>query len=380
MIVPTYNEAENLPTLLDALGRALVGFDHEIIVVDDDSPDQTWRLAQSRSERDPRVRVVRRIGRRGLSSAVLEGMDAANGAVLAVLDADLQHDEKALPDICNKILTGQADICLGSRQAEGGSYGDFGRLRRLISFAGAQMARRLLGIAVTDPMSGYFALSRERFDQTRHKINPRGFKILLDLLAQGPAPRVSEVGYRFRSRRQGETKLTGAVMVHYVLAILALAVGRLRAQRFVSYVAVAVTALSLRLTVSSMFTAFGLDQTGLWLLAVEIGVLGEFYGHHHYTFARTLPPGRVPTLTRLSRLIRFHFVAANTVLTQIGLGVVVESQLTRPLFGYRLLPVFASATLGMIAALAAGYHLNRLLTWPVSSGEESPRRQVPLSH
>ena len=232
VIVPTFNEAGNIDILLDRILRAIPeGDDYEIIVVDDDSADQTWRLVERRACNDDRIRVIRRLDQRGLSSAVLSGMGVATGSVFVVIDADLQHDERKIPDLVAGVLAG-ADICLGSRSAEGGSYGDFGRRRLVASKIGAALARTLLGVPVSDPMSGFFAVSRHRYRELSGRLNPRGFKILLEFVARGPAPTVAEVGYVFGSRLNGTTKLSGPVVGAYLLELAELTVAsRLRRRR-----------------------------------------------------------------------------------------------------------------------------------------------------
>jgi dolichol-phosphate mannosyltransferase len=231
VIIPTFNEAGNIELLLDridqAMGAASPPLSYQAIVVDDDSPDGTWQLAEKRAEGDARVVAIRRTEERGLSSAVLAGMAAAEGRVLVVIDGDLQHDEQKIPALVDKVLAG-ADICLGSRQAEGGGYGSFTRRRRLISHVGALIATLALGLKVTDPMSGFFAVSRERYDAVKHEANPRGFKILLEFLSRPPRPSVAEVGYVFGDRHSGSTKLTGSVIGSYLLNVADLAMLRVR--------------------------------------------------------------------------------------------------------------------------------------------------------
>ena len=196
VIIPTYNEAENVPLLLERLRRALVGLKHELIVVDDDSPDRTWAVAQAEAERDPLVRVIRRTDARGLASAVLAGMRGANGATLAVIDADLQHDTSVLPQMVAQVQAG-ADVCVGSRAIEGGSYGTWSKSRRFASWVATQLAWVGTGVSVSDPMSGYFVIGRTFFERTDERVNPRGFKILLEFLARGRPGRIEEVGYVF---------------------------------------------------------------------------------------------------------------------------------------------------------------------------------------
>lgn len=228
VVVPTFNEVGNVTPLLERLERALDSHRYEIILVDDDSPDGTWQVAERAAEADDRITVIRRQGQRGLSSAIVAGMAKASGAVIVVIDADLQHDEQRIPDLVAEISDSQADVCVGTRSADGGDYGAFARRRRFISWTGATLARMLLNVQVSDPMSGFFAISRERFDLLSSEVDPRGFKILLEFLARGPQPKIAEVGYRFGERHSGTTKLSGMVVVDYLKALIGLAIHRLR--------------------------------------------------------------------------------------------------------------------------------------------------------
>lgn len=222
IIVPTFNEAENIGILLDRLGTVLADQRYEVIVVDDNSPDETWRVAEQLAEHNHRISVIRRLSERGLSSAVLAGMAAARGAVLVTMDADLQHDESRILELVDAIISGGADVCLGSREVDGGGYGVFRKRRRVASWAGATLARLVLQVPVSDPMSGFFAIARERYELIEDQVNPRGFKILLEFLARGPKPTVAEVGYVFGERVNGSTKLNGAVVLQYLRALLSL--------------------------------------------------------------------------------------------------------------------------------------------------------------
>ncbi len=227
IIVPTLNEVDNIDPLVDRVTQAMAqrcsDRHWELVFVDDDSTDGTWQRAEARSKADDRIRVVRRINRRGLSSAVLSGMAMAKGEVLVVMDADLQHDERRIPELVDGVEAG-ADVCIGSREADNGSYGDFATRRLYASRLAASLARRAVGVAATDPMSGFFAVSRSRYRQVSGRINPRGFKILLEFLARGPKPSVQEVGYVFGPRLHGSTKLSSRVVGAYLIGLGELAI------------------------------------------------------------------------------------------------------------------------------------------------------------
>jgi dolichol-phosphate mannosyltransferase len=360
VIVPTYNEAANLPILLDRLAAALVDLDYEIVIVDDDSPDLTWQLAEHRAATSTRIQVLRRIGRRGLSSAVLEGMAAARGRELAVIDADLQPDEAILLESVATVLGGDADICLGSRNASGGGYGQFGRRRRLLSWTGTQAARHLLGVTVSDPMSGYFAVSRQRYEAVRAQVNPRGFKILLELLARGPQPRVAEVGYQFRTRAHGETKLTGWVALAYLAAVADLTVGRVAISRFLRFVLVAAVGLSCRVTIGSL-AALAAVRGPTEILAFELAAIVELAAHDRYTFPD-------PAGSWLGRAARFHLVAANALLVHTGTATIIDNRSAAAAGPAPAALLMAIATAGIAVAFVAGYVLSSAIVWPRHRG------------
>ncbi|MDK2915437.1 MAG: dolichol-phosphate mannosyltransferase [Thermococcaceae archaeon] len=214
VIIPTYNERENLEELFDRIKRALEGYDYEIIVVDDDSPDKTWELAQTLSEKYP-VKVIRRIEEKGLSSAVIRGFREATGDVFVVMDADLQHPPEKIPELLKAIENG-ADVAIASRYVPGGKVENWYWYRKLISRGAIMVGRlalpRIRG--VKDPVSGFFALRREVVEGV--ELNPVGFKILLEILVKGKYSRVEEVPFTFGLRKAGESKLGGKTILSYI--------------------------------------------------------------------------------------------------------------------------------------------------------------------
>ncbi len=215
LILPTYKEAANLPELFAALKKVLT-MSHEIIVVDDDSPDSTWKVAEELKVQYPTVRVLRRIGRRGLSSAVTEGFAMAKGEVLMVMDADLQHDPHLIIKLYDAIMNG-ADIAVASRYIEGGSVGDWVTGRRILSKTATWLASSLPPVHSSDPMSGFFALNRASYNRIAPKLRPTGFKILLEVLSCLPAStKLTEVPLHFAFRKHGESKLNIWVEVQFI--------------------------------------------------------------------------------------------------------------------------------------------------------------------
>ena len=361
VVIPTYNERENIVTLVGRLGEVLVDFDYEIIVVDDDSPDGTSQAVGTLAENDHRLRLVRRVGRRGLSSAVIDGMTVAQGQVLVVMDADLQHDEAVVPDLISAVVDDGFDVCLGSREAPGGGYGRFGPVRRSVSWTGAQAAHQLLGLKVSDPMSGFFAVSQARFNTVRPTINPRGFKIMLEVLARGPQPTIAEVGYEFRSRTWGETKLSPLVIITYLLALAELSLARTRATAttsFLLYAALALVALSIRTILIDAAVGIGLGSLGA-VAAVEATILAEGWGHNRLSFAARHRRSR----GRRRPFLVFHLVAAAGAAALSGLGHILGTMWVPSSVGTALAAI-GFATTGVLAVIGVGYCVNAVLGWP----------------
>lgn len=211
ILLPTYNEADNLPEIVKRI--AAIGPAYEIVVIDDGSPDKTGEIAERLSSQY-NVRLLQRGAKMGLASAVIDGaVTRAAGDIIVVMDADLSHDERIIPQLVANIEAG-SEVAVGSRFASGGSTED-APLRRMFSWCAKQVARVMLGVRVQDPMSGYFAIRRDTFVSIANRLKPRGFKILLELLVRLRPTRVAEVGFRFRGRTKGESKLTSKIAGEY---------------------------------------------------------------------------------------------------------------------------------------------------------------------
>jgi dolichol-phosphate mannosyltransferase len=222
VIVPTFNERDNVTTLFRRLETALIGVMWEVIFIDDNSPDGTWDVVRGLALQDSRVRCIRRIGRRGLSGACIEGILASSAPCAAVIDADLQHDEAQLPKMLALLQAGQADLVVGSRYIEGGSADSFNKQRAGASALATEVARRVLRVKIADPMSGFFMIRRDRFEQLAPQLSTQGFKILLDIVATARGDlHVKEIPYTFGSRLHGESKLDSMVALDFLGLVLA---------------------------------------------------------------------------------------------------------------------------------------------------------------
>lgn len=256
ILVPTFNEAGNVRTLVQRVTEALDGVEWEIIFVDDDSKDGTADAVRALARSNRRVRCMQRIGRRGLSSACVEGLLASSAPYLAVMDADLQHDERTLPLMPGLLRSNQADLAIGSRYAEGGSLGDFADQRASISRFATRLGLAATKVPVSDPMSGFFMLTAGLLHETVRGLSAIGFKILLDLLASAPEGiRVREVPHRFGDRVAGASKLDAKAAWDYLVLLLEKTAGRYVPTRFLIFSFVGGAGLAVHMAVlAALFT------------------------------------------------------------------------------------------------------------------------------
>jgi dolichol-phosphate mannosyltransferase len=250
VIVPTFNERENVAELVGRLVQCLGEHSWEVVFVDDDSPDGTAELVRTLAATDSRIRCLQRIGRRGLSSACVEGMLASAAPYLAVIDADMQHDERLLPQMLDTLKRGATDIVVGSRYAPGGGIGDWDARRARMSRFAMRLSRILMPGELTDPMSGFFMMRRSVLNDSVHRLSAIGFKILADLFASSPTPlRFEELPYRFRPRRAGESKLDSLNAWDYAMLLLDKLIGHWVPVRFLAFSIVGAAGVAVHFTV-----------------------------------------------------------------------------------------------------------------------------------
>ncbi len=236
VIVPTFNERDNALELVGRLHSCLADYDWEVIFVDDDSPDETAELVREIASSDRRVRCIQRIGRRGLSSACVEGMLASSAPFLAVIDGDLQHDESLLPDMLELLKEDDTEIVIGSRYMADGGIGDWSQSRAKISRLATRLSKMSIKSNLSDPMSGFFMLRRSALNRCVRNLSGIGFKILIDLFASSPKPlKFKELPYEFRVRTAGESKLDSQAVWSYLMLLLDKLVGHLVPARFIAF-------------------------------------------------------------------------------------------------------------------------------------------------
>lgn len=216
IILPTFNESKNIGIIVNRLEESLKGISWEAIFVDDNSPDETYEIVKNIARNNNRVRCIRRIGRRGLAGACIEGILSSSSPFVAVMDSDLQHDETLLPIMLGKLIEGW-DLAIGSRYIEGGSsLCGFNKTRQIGSSLATDLAKRLLKVEVLDPMSGFFMIRRSKFEEIAPHLSNDGFKLLLDLLTQLKNCKIIEIPFKFRNRVHGDSKLDALVTLDYL--------------------------------------------------------------------------------------------------------------------------------------------------------------------
>jgi dolichol-phosphate mannosyltransferase len=371
VITPTYDEAENLPELVRRIHESLANVPHEIIVADDNSPDRTWAVAESLAADDETITVLRRFHDPGLSAAVLDGMSAARGSYLAVIDADLQHDPAALAPMLEMLRSGNADVAVGSRESEGGGYGEWSTQRRFVSWVATAIAKVFLRVPTDDPMSGYFMLTRDAYESTAAQINPMGFKILLEFIGRNRDLRVGEVGYEFANRVHGRTKLNRSIIRSYLLAVAELRLGRQVDPVFLLYVMVGALGLVVNSTLFTLFEALGfpLINTGVnealdpiyssFVASVAVTTLLLFVVNNEFTFWEQ----RYTGWKMLPALLLFGLMTLVGTLVHVA----VFSWLQETGFALALLGADAARVLhnliGATVALVVNWYLNTSFVW-----------------
>jgi dolichol-phosphate mannosyltransferase len=260
VVVPTYNERNNVEHIVASLGQALAGVRWEVVFVDDDSPDGTAERVRELATQDTRVRCLQRVGRRGLSSACVEGVLASAAPFVAVMDADLQHDERLLPRMLAELRAGDLDLVVGSRYMEGGGTSNWPTIRRRISEFATWLGRTVIGTNLSDPMSGFFMLRRELLETHARELSSCGFKILLDLVATARGNvRYAELPYEMRARERGESKLDSLVIWEYLRLLGEKSVGRWLPLAFLGRAALVATGAVFHLAI----VAFVLGYSGV---------------------------------------------------------------------------------------------------------------------
>ncbi len=353
IVVPCYNERRNVATMVSRLDAALAGIDWEVVFVDDDSPDGTAAAVRDIATVDARVRCIRRIGRRGLASAVIEGILSCSSPFVAVIDGDLQHDETRLPGMLDVLREGAADVVVASRFAEGGdAAGLSGAWRLRLSNIAISAAQLMLRTRLTDPMSGYFMVPQPLFEVLAPRLTGQGFKILLDLLLSSPRPlRVREIGSTFRARTEGESKLSPLVMLQFGALLLDKMLGGLVPVRFLSFALVGAFGVLVHLAVVLVANAAGADFGTAQTVATLVAMVANFQLNNLITYRdQRLRGGRL-----WRGLFGFMVVC--------GVGAVANVGIARALYYSGDATRIPAASIGAIIGVVWNYAMSSTLVW-----------------
>jgi dolichol-phosphate mannosyltransferase len=351
LVIPTLNEAGNIEPLLARLRATLGSIAWEVIFVDDDSTDDTRERVAHAAQQDTRVRLLHRIGRRGLSSACVEGMLASVAPVLAVMDADLQHDETLLPKMWDNIQTG-ADLVVGSRYVAGGDIGEWSRMRARLSQLATLMGRKLAG-DLTDPMSGFFMIRREAFDLAVRDLSAIGFKILLDIVASAKRPlKIVELPFSFGQRVSGESKLDANVSGQFLLLLLDKWIGHIVPTRFIMFSAIGVLGLGVHLAALWIaLNVFKLPFAYAQGAATMVAIVNNFTLNNIFTFRDKRLHGFA--------LIRGFF----TFLLVCAVGAVANVGVASYLFGTADASWWLAGIAGAAMSAVWNYAVTSIFTW-----------------
>ncbi|HXZ02274.1 MAG TPA: glycosyltransferase family 2 protein [Stellaceae bacterium] len=321
VVVPTFNEHDNVAPLIELLAAALQGIDWEVIFVDDDSADGTAAMVRGIAQRNPRVRCLQRIGRRGLSTACIEGVLASSAPFIAIMDADLQHDERLLPRMLETLRRERCDLVVGSRYIAGGGVGDWDDRRAGISSLATRLSRLICRIDIADPMSGFFMLRREVFDRAVRRLSGQGFKILLDLLASSPETlHLKELPYEFRRRRHGASKLDTLVVWEFGMLLADKLVGHLLPVRFALFAVIGAVGLGVHLAVLRAALAVpALDFTAAQAIATVVAMTSNFFLNNLFTYRDQ----RLRGWRLLRGLFSFYLICAVGAVGNVGIAAYV---------------------------------------------------------
>ncbi|MCK1744898.1 glycosyltransferase family 2 protein [Bradyrhizobium sp. 139] len=352
VIVPTFNERDNVTVLYRRLEATLTSVAWEVVFVDDNSPDGTWDVVRALAQRDNRVRCVRRIGRRGLSGACIEGILASSAPFVAVIDADLQHDETQLPKMLLLLASEQAELVVGSRYIEGYKSEGFNSQRAGASALATEVAKKMLRVEIADPMSGFFMVRRDRFEQLAPKLSVHGFKILLDLVASANGSlRAVEIPYTFGERQHGESKLDSMVALDFLGLLLAKFTNDAVSLRFLLFAMVGGIGLVVHLT--TLFIALQLFKAP-FAEAQAAGAIVAMTSNFVLNNFLTYRDQRLKGFALLRGLIAFYIVCSVGLLANVGVAFSVYDQ--EPIW-------WLAGMAGALMGVVWNYAMSGLFVW-----------------
>src|ERR1700682_3437498 len=352
VIVPPFNERDNVTTLFRRLEAALSGVNWEVIFVDDNSPDHTWDVVRGVARQASRVRCIRRIGRRGLSGACIEGILTSRSPCASVIAADLQNDETRLPKMLALLQGDAADLVIGSRYIAGGSADSFNKQRAGASALATEVAKRVLRVKIADPMSGFFMIRRDRFEQLAPQLSTQGFKILLDIVATARGElRVKEIPFTFGSRLHGESKLDSMVALDFLGLVLAKLTHDVVSLRFLLFAMVGSIGLFVHLAALYIaLEAFDLPFAEAQASGALVAMTSNFILNNFLTYRDQ----RLKGFAILRGLLLFYLVCGVGLLANVGVAFSVYDQ--EPIW-------WLAGAAGALMGVVWNYAMSGLFVW-----------------
>jgi dolichol-phosphate mannosyltransferase len=359
IVVPTFNERQNVRELISRVERATEGLRWEMIFVDDDSPDGTSAEIRSIAARDTRIRCLCRIGRRGLSSACIEGMLASSAPTLVVIDADLQHDESKIPEMFTALQAQGADLVIASRYVSGGTVGEWDKTRAFMSRLATRVSRIVCRQPISDPMSGFFMIRADALDGCVRRLSGKGFKILLDIVASAPDRlRVAEVPYTFRERLHGESKLDSIVVWDFGMLLAEKTVGRYVPVRFLAFSLVGGAGVVVHMSVLAALRAVQVEFSNAQAIAATISMVFNFWLNNLLTYRDR----RLRGIRWVKGLLSFVAACSLGAVANVGIASYLFKSNTQ----------WAIAALAGIAVGAVwNYAITQLYTWGGAARDRS---------
>ena len=351
IVIPTYNELDNIEALLEELRSVLEGSgikDYEVIVVDDDSPDGTWRVVERISREDSRVRLIRRVGVRGLGTAIVSGFNEARGDYVVVMDADFQHPPSLVPRLLSAALKSGASVVVASRYTRGGGVSGWGLLRRIISLGALLLAWILVpeSRGTRDPISGFFLVDRRSV--SLKGVRGLGYKVLLEVLALNPGVKVVDVPYVFKPRRAGSSKLGVDDMILYVVQVLTVS-------SMFRFALVGLTGIPVNLGIMALALSVGAPVDVASLSGIEASIAWNYMWHELWTFKTRFKGG---LRSVIGRYVGYHI--------SVALGVLTQYATMRLLYTLLGLNPLLGQLAGIILGFIVNYTLSRERVWNTS--------------
>ena len=325
IVIPTFNEKDNIIIILEELKKVLKSISHEIIFVDDNSPDGTSAVVKDCMKKSSKIRLIHRIGRRGLAGAVIEGIFAANADIVAVMDCDLQHDENKLLDMINLFSKNSSlDIVIGSRFTETGEISEkaFSKIRELGSKATTFIIKKVLNITSTDPLSGFFMVKKESFLKSSENLQTQGFKVLADFLAtSGKNIQIKEIGYRFKNRIAGESKMSFLTTLELIGLVLSQILKGKVSIRFILFCMVGLSGIFVQLLITGLvmllINQFPTSQT--------FGIIAAMTSNYFLNNIITFQERKLKSLDLIRGLFSFYLICSLGAFTNIAIATYIFS-------------------------------------------------------